>query len=399
MEEQEVQDIVNELSKDISRDAQLRDKIKTLVLRITIAAVVIFLLSIGIYLLYLKFSLNKVEEDLALKQNTIDDLESSLNSLMYAEQLREEESLKIRESLDDSENVFTDSLDRKVLKNLKIMEAASKDYKGKNISRGNENFPEIALTFDLASGDELKNVENLIKKYGIRVTIFLSNERAQDASGSFFLSSNLKFIKSMAKSENVEFGNHTWSHYNYVRSIHETSYKKRRVLEYLSKDVLTLERMAEELFRVELKFEDLTNKKLKKFYRLPYGAVNSLILNSHASIGYENHIMWSKNAVGSLDLPDYIYKQFLTRYNEKGKPQVVKNPLYKTGRETLDFLYKWENRDKNGMNGAILLMHLGSPRKFDKLIDILPEFIETMQKKGYQFVTVSEVLNDKLDKN
>ena len=44
-------------------------------------------------------------------------------------------------------------------------------------------------------------------------------------------------------------------------------------------------------------------------------------------------------------------------------------------------------------------MHLGSPRKFDKLIDILPEFIETMQKKGYQFVTVSEVLNDKLDKN
>ena len=109
--------------------------------------------------------------------------------------------------------------------------------------------------------------------------------------------------------------------------------------------------------------------------------------------------MWSKNSVGSLDLPDYIYKQFLTRYNEKGKPQVVKNPLYKTGRETLDFLYKWENRDKNGMNGAIILMHLGSPRKFDKLIDILPEFIETMQTKGYQFVTVSEVLNDKLDNN
>lgn len=399
MEEQEVQDIVNELSKDISRDAQIRDKIKTLVLRVTIGVVVVFLLSIGIYLLYLKFSLSKVEEDLALKQNTIDDLESSLNSLMYAEQLREEELLKIRESSDDSETVFTDSLDRKVLKNLKIMEAASKDYKGKNISRGNENFPEIALTFDLASGDELKNVENLIKKYGIRVTIFLSNERAQDTSGSFFLSSNLKFIKSMAKSENVEFGNHTWSHYNYVRSIHETSFKKRRVLEYLSKDVLTLEKMAEELFRVELKFEDLTNKKLKKFYRLPYGAVNSLILNSHASIGYENHIMWSKNSVGSLDLPDYIYKQFLTRYNEKRKPQVVKNPLYKTGRETLDFLYKWENRDKNGMNGAIILMHLGSPRKFDKLIDILPEFIETMQKKGYQFVTVSEVLNDKLDNN
>jgi peptidoglycan/xylan/chitin deacetylase (PgdA/CDA1 family) len=399
VEEEIVQDLVNELSKDISRDDQLRDRINLFLLRLVIGTIVIFLISIGIYLLYLKFSLSKVEQDLTLKQNTIDDLESSLNSLMYAEQLREEQSLRIREAADGYEGSFSNSLERKVLKNLKILESAASGYKGNNISRGNSKFPEIALTFDLASGDELRTVESLLNKYNIRFTIFLSNERPQDESGSFFLTSNLKFIKSMAKSGNVEFGNHTWSHYNYVRSVHETSYKKRKVLGYLSPDVLNLERMAEELYRVEIKFHDLTGNQLTKFYRLPYGAVNSLILNAHASMGYNDHVMWTRNSVGSLDLPDYIYKQFYTRVNDKGKPEVVKNPFYKTGSETLEFLYKWEDRDKNGMNGAIILMHLGSPRKFDKLIDILPEFIVTMKKKGYQFVTVSEVLNDQLDKN
>ena len=76
-------------------------------------------------------------------------------------------------------------------KNLKILESAASGYKGNNISRGNSKFPEIALTFDLASGDELRTVESLLNKYNIRFTIFLSNERPQDESGSFFLTSNL----------------------------------------------------------------------------------------------------------------------------------------------------------------------------------------------------------------
>ncbi|WCL48142.1 polysaccharide deacetylase family protein [Leptospira sp. GIMC2001] len=397
MEEEKVQDLVNELSQDISRDDQFRQRVKRLILRTTIILVLIFLSTIGAYLLYLKFSLSQIEQELKLKQNTIDDLESSLNSLMYAEQIREEESLRIREGGDWAEDRETNQLEKKVLKNLQFLEAAAKDSKGNNISRGNEKFPEIALTFDLATGNELSTIENLIKKYNIKVTIFLSNERPSDTTGSFFMSSNIRYIKKMAKSNKVEFANHTWSHFNYVRSVHETSPKRRKVLDYVSKDAMTLERMAEELYRVETKYLDITGDNLTKFYRLPYGAVNTLILNSHASIGYKDHIMWSKNSVGSLDLPDYIHKQFITKISEKGKPTVVKNPFYKTGREALDFLYKWENRDSNGMNGAILLMHLGSPRKFDKLIDILPEFIETMKKKGYSFVTVSEVLNDKQD--
>lgn len=400
MEEEKVQDLVNELSQDISRDAKIRETVKIWTIRIAVFSLFSFILGVSAYLLYLNFSLRKIERELTQKQNTIDDLESSLNSLMYAEQIREEDGLKISDlGKSFADQTSNSRLESQVLFNLRELEAASEGYKGRNISRGNESFPEIALTFDLASGDELKTIQDLIQKYKIKCTIFLSNERASDTSGSFFLASNLNRIKEMAKSNQVEFGNHTWSHFNYVRSIHERSPQKRKVLEYISKEPLSLEKMAEELYRVETQFKSLTGKELTKYYRLPYGAVNSLLLDAHAAIGYKDHIMWSRNKVGSLDLPDYIYKQFITISNEKGKPIVVKNPYYKTQAETLEFLYEWEEKDPNGMNGAILLMHLGSPRKFDKLIEILPEFVTKMQKKGYQFVTVSEVLNDEFDRN
>jgi peptidoglycan/xylan/chitin deacetylase (PgdA/CDA1 family) len=107
--------------------------------------------------------------------------------------------------------------------------------------------------------------------------------------------------------------------------------------------------------------------------------------------------MWSRNSRGSLDLPDYIHKQFLYKKSSNGKKEVVKNPHYKTSEETLAFLDAWERVDPNGMNGSIILMHLGGPRKFDKLIHILPEFITKMKAKGYKFVTVSQILNSRAD--
>lgn len=398
MNDDKIQDLVNKLSQDISRDAHFRDKIRKLIIYTIVIASSVLLLGFFAYLVYLNYTIHKIQEELAHKQNMIDDLEASLNSLMYAEQLREETSLNITD-IDDYDQDYNIKLEKKVLNNLKILEKASEGYKGNNILRGNTKFPEIALTFDLSTGQELSYIENLIKKYDIHVTIFLSNERPSDSAGSFFLRSNIESIQRLAKTGKVEFGNHTWSHYNYVRSIHETSYKKRKALEYISQDVLTLEAMAEELNKVEIAFKNLTGLELKKYYRLPYGAINSLILNVHSYLGYGNHIMWSKNSVGSLDIPDYIHKQFITiKDTNTGKIITKKNPLYKSSREALEFLYDWERADAHGMNGAIILMHLGSPRKFDRLILILPEFIETMKSKGYYFRKVSEVLNDELDR-
>ncbi|MDF3821855.1 polysaccharide deacetylase family protein [Leptospira sp. 96542] len=388
-EEKEIQDIVHELSQDIEKDRLFAKKIQKILLLVGVGIVSVAILLLAGYLSYLNFSVSKLESEVKEKDRNLQELEQSLFSLMYQEQLREEQTLT-------GETEADDTLERQVEDNIQFLKEASQNHKGNNILRGNQNFKEIALTFDLATGEELPVLYNYLKEHKIKVTLFLSNERPSDTNGSFFVRQNLDYIKRMANSEQVEFANHTWSHFNYQRSVTETSIKRRTVLEYLSKSVLDLPTMAEELKRVEDRFYSLTKQELKKYYRLPYGAINQLILDSHASLGYSDHIMWSRNVKGSLDLPDYIHKQFLYK-KTNGKKEVVRNPHYKTSEETLSFLENWEKVDPKGMNGAIILMHLGGPRKFDKLIHILPDFIVRMKAKGYKFVTVSEVLNDKND--
>ncbi|TGN18438.1 polysaccharide deacetylase family protein [Leptospira idonii] len=389
-EEKEIQDIVHELSKDIEKDRDFAKKVQKVLILGLAGALIAGLITLVSYLLYLNFSVSRLETEVKEKDKSLQEMEQSLSSLMYQEQLREELSLA-----EDSE---ADSYFKKQVEdNINYLKEATVGYKGRNILRGNESYPEIALTFDLATGEELPTLLQYIKNYNIKVTVFLSNERPSDVSGSFFIRQNLDIIKKMAKTDQVEFGNHTWSHFNYFRSVTETSQRKRTVLEYLSKQVLDLPRMAEELKRVEDIYSALTKRELTKYYRLPYGAINQLILDSHAAVGYTDHIMWSRNTKGSLDLPDYIHRPFLYKLGKGGKKEVVKNPHYKTSRETLDYLDRWESSDPHGMNGAIILMHLGGPRKFDKLIYILPEFIEKMTQKGYRFVTLSEVLNDTKD--
>ncbi|BDA79025.1 polysaccharide deacetylase [Leptospira kobayashii] len=389
-EEKEIQDIVHELSQDIEKHRNFVKKAQKFVILFLSGSLVMGIVILVGYLLYLNFSVSRLESVVEEKDRNLQELEQSLFSLMYQEQLREEQSLSANADSDEE-------LKRQVQENIDYLKEATLGSKGKNILRGNESYPEIALTFDLATGEELATLLQYIKDYDIKVTVFLSNERPSDVSGSFFIRQNLDIIKKMAKTGKVEFANHTWSHFNYFRSVTETSKRKRTVLEYLSKQVLDLPRMAEELKRVEDIYSSLTKQELTKYYRLPYGAINQLILDAHAKVGYTDHIMWSRNNKGSLDLPDYIHRPFLYKLNGKGKKEVVKNPHYKTSRETLDYLDLWEAGDPNGMNGAIILMHLGGPRKFDKLIYILPEFIDKMQKKGYKFVTLTEVLNEKKD--
>lgn len=389
-DEREIQDIVHELSQDIEKDRAKRKQIQRILVTTAVSIFSAGILILVSYLLYLNFSVTELETQVKAKDKSLKELEENLNSLMVQEQLREENYLTSGQDLDST-------LASQVEDNLAFLKETTAGYKGKNILRGNEKYPEIALTFDLATGEELSTVLRLIEKYNIRITIFLSNERPSDTSGSFFVRTNLDLIRKIAKTGRAEFGNHTWSHFNYLRSITETSQKKRLVLDYLSKQVLELPRMAEEMKRVEDVFYHLTKSNIQKYYRLPYGALNQLILDAHAKFGYNNHIMWSNNSKGSLDLPDYISKPFVYRLVSKGKKEMVKNPHYKTSRETLEFLEAWEASDPHGMNGAIILMHLGGPRKFDKLITILPEFVETMKGKGYRFVTVSEVMNDSLE--
>lgn len=357
------------------------------------------LIIIGVFLtflsffLYLIFTLKKSEEAIESKNAELIEMKQDLQAALYEQYFYEEEAEKYKSLLIHKFPEKEIDLKDNVSQNLENIKKIASAFHGENIYRGNINNKNIALTFDLASGEDLDAIYHYLNSYNIKITIFISNEKPGE-EGSLTSRTNVQLIKKMAKMDGkVEFGNHTWSHYNHYRSLMETSFKKRKMMDNISDEILDIPSMENEVSRVKDRFKEITTKELANIYRLPYGSLNQLILNSYASFGYNKHIMWSYNSYGSLDLPDYIMKKYIYKKSETGSVKLVKNPFYKTKEEVLAFLNVWEEKDPNGMNGAIILMHLGTPRKHDKLIEILPEFIKRMQEKKYHFVTISEVLD------
>jgi peptidoglycan/xylan/chitin deacetylase (PgdA/CDA1 family) len=68
------------------------------------------------------------------------------------------------------------------------------------------------------------------------------------------------------------------------------------------------------------------------------------------------------------------------------------NGKYYSSSELINKLYDFEKNDKNGLNGAILLMHFGThPYRTDKLYNRLDEIIKYLKAKGYEFVTIDNL--------
>ena len=215
--------------------------------------------------------------------------------------------------------------------------------------------------------------------------------------GSLFDQKHLDYLIKLHEI-GCEFGNHTWSHYNLQRSLYETSKKRRLGLSFISDEVLDEISLKLEFDMVRNKLYNDTGIELSPFWRAPYGAFDRRILKMASMAGYPNHVYWSSNKMGPLDFYDYVTKRNIrVKQRDTGKYIKVKNPFYFSSTEMLARLKEWERSDIHGLNGAISIAHLGTSRKNDKIIYILPEYISYFQNKGYHFVLVSEVINDKMD--
>ena len=57
----------------------------------------------------------------------------------------------------------------------------------------------------------------------------------------------------------------------------------------------------------------------------------------------------------------------------------------------MDRIMKCES--SQGLNGHLLMVHLGTdPRRTEKFYDLLPKLITTLQKRGYKFVPLPDLL-------
>jgi peptidoglycan/xylan/chitin deacetylase (PgdA/CDA1 family) len=53
----------------------------------------------------------------------------------------------------------------------------------------------------------------------------------------------------------------------------------------------------------------------------------------------------------------------------------------------------YEKKDKNGLNGFIMLTHIGTdPRRTDKFYNKMDSLVTELKAKGYKFVTINQLI-------
>ncbi|WP_074034109.1 LysM peptidoglycan-binding domain-containing protein [Exiguobacterium sp. AT1b] len=186
----------------------------------------------------------------------------------------------------------------------------------------------VALTFD--DGADGANTNKILD-------ILAKN----NVKATFFLTgsganNHPQYIKNIA-AKGHQLGNHSYTHPDFTK--------------------LTATQMKSELDRTEALIKSLTGKTTKPLFRAPFGAVNSTVLNGVGAAGYGYTIQWN---IDTIDWKGLTASQINTKVQTNIKP------------------------------GSIVLMHTGAGAPGTPLA--LPTMISQLKAKGYQFVTVSQLL-------
>ncbi len=212
----------------------------------------------------------------------------------------------------------------------------------------------LALTFDAGStANGADSIMRVLENGKVRSTFFLTGD---------FIKSYPEIVKKLAGLGH-ELSNHTYNH------PHLTNWEQDR----RHTTAVNVDRpfVQQQLQLTDSLFYLLLNQHLKPFWRAPYGEFNTAILQWAAEIGYR-HIGWT----AECDSRDWV-----------ADPQ---DELYLKPEQ----LYQhWMSLEQAGkLRGAIILLHLGTERKSDFIYPALVKFIDQLQRKNYQFLTISQLL-------
>ncbi|MBN1998457.1 polysaccharide deacetylase family protein [candidate division KSB1 bacterium] len=236
------------------------------------------------------------------------------------------------------------------------------DYLARDITHGDVTVPKIALTFDGGAGNGAAHeILDILASKNIKSTMFLTGA---------FLKSNPLLVKRMID-DGHEIANHTWSHPHlttYERDQHQNTIRG-----------ITRESVQNELKSTEEFFQNMTKRKMAPYWRAPFGEHNQEIRSWAAEIGYQQ-VGWTYGKGETLDTMDWIAD--------------TTHASYKSPQQVLKKIINFGSENGNGLKGGIILMHLDTQRKTDPVHKIIPALVDSMRAAGYQFVTVSQLLNE-----
>lgn len=225
------------------------------------------------------------------------------------------------------------------------------------IVRGDVSKKQIALVL---TGDEFgdggTHIPGVLQKWNARASFFLT--------GNFYSNDAFRTLITEIKNAGHYLGAHSDKHLLYA------DWNKRDSLlvseEEFKRDLLAnYERMGK--FGI-----DAANA---PYFLPPYEWYNSTISKWTRQLG----LQLVNFTPGTRSHADYTYPEMKERY-------VSSEKIYTS---IMDF----ERNDPNGLNGFILLIHIGTdPRRTDKFYHRLDRLLEELTEKGYHFVTINDLL-------
>ena len=224
------------------------------------------------------------------------------------------------------------------------------------IVRGGINQKNIAIVFtghEYADGG--KFILKTLKKEKIRASFFFT--------GDFYRNKNFEILIKNLKKSGHYLGAHSDKHLLYC------AWEKRDSLLVSKEEFLSdLNKNYAEMARFGIKKSDA------KYFLPPYEWYNNTISK------------WAKEA----DLQLVNYTSGILSNADYTTPD-MKN--YKNSEVIYKSIIGYET--KNTLNGFILLIHIGtSPERTDKFYFRLPELINDLKQKGYEFRRVDELLEN-----
>lgn len=225
------------------------------------------------------------------------------------------------------------------------------------IIRGDLSRKRIALVF---TGDEFADgaviIKNTLTKNDVKASFFLT--------GNFYRNKNFNTLIKELQKDGHYLGAHSDKHLLYADWI------KRDSLLVSEKK---FQRDIENNYRRMKKFN--IEKSAASFFLPPFEWYNSAISQwvQHAGLQLVNF------SPGTLSAADYTYPEMGKRYRSS-------KTIYQS-------IMEYEEKDAHGLNGFILLLHIGTdPRRTDKFYHSLDEVITELQRKGYIFSRIDSLL-------
>lgn len=230
------------------------------------------------------------------------------------------------------------------------------------IIRGDKTIRSLALIFtggDFSDGGQ--HIRNVLKKKNIKAGFFFT--------GDFYRKPDNHGLISQLVEDGHYLGPHSDKHLLYC------SWENRNEL------LVSKEEFTSDILNNYEAMEDFgLTKKESPYFIPPYEWYNQAVSDWSRELG----IFLFNFTPGTASNADYTTPSM---------------PSYKSSEEIFNSIKNFEKNNEWGLNGFILLLHIGThPERTDKFYFYLEDLIDYINQKGYNFLRIDELLSPSFNK-